>query len=214
MGMGIQDKVPKPGSSKNVPPRFSKLKKGDANGGKSSWGEDAVWTEVLAAVHKHLPEGYDVYKETVIEKTALRFIDPQYTALNVLRPDGMFFNRETCQWTLVDYTRSSGSTRLDLAKAELQKLTTYGPVKQAWLGRKSVEIFPLALSYNGAIAVDTWRKCMERIGIEEKQQDHVLATAVKAICVGFSSMVDTRYIALTEQHRIGNAHQGPHDHNP
>ena len=54
---------------------------------------------------------------------------------------------------------------------------------------------------------------MDKFGIEAKHQDHVLATAVKAICVGFSSMVDIRYIALTER-RIGNAHQGLHDHNP
>jgi hypothetical protein len=75
----------------------------------------------------------------------------------------------------------------------------------------SMGIFPLASSYNSAVAVDTWHKCMDRIGIDKILPDHVLATAVKAIRIGFSSMVDMRYIAITEQRRIGNVHQGLHD---
>jgi hypothetical protein len=54
---------------------------------------------------------------------------------------------------------------------------------------------------------------MDGLGIDKKRQDHVLATAVKAICVGFSSMIDSKYIALTELCMNGVAHQGQHDHN-
>ncbi len=38
----------------------------------------------------------------------------------------------------------------------------------------------------------------------------MLATTVKAICVGVSSMVDIRYFALTEQHRMGHLEVGRH----
>jgi hypothetical protein len=171
-----------------------------------------IWTEVLAAILKHLPEDYDVYKETVIGQTGLKFTTLQHMHMNNWKPDGIFFHRETCKWTLVDYTRSSGSTRADLVAAENRKREAYGQVKLAWQRHKSVDIFPLASSYNGAVAVDTWRQCMDTLGIEAKHQDHVLATAVKAICVGFSSMVDIQYIALNER-RIGNAHPGQHNHN-
>jgi hypothetical protein len=136
-----------------------------------------------------------------------------YVNMNIWKPDGISFHRETCKWTHVDYTRSSGSTRANLVATEDRKREAYRQVKQAWQGHKSVEIFPLASSYNGAVAVDTWRQCMDAFGIEAKHQDHVLATAVQAICVDFSSMVDIRYIALNE-HRIGHTHLGQHNHNP
>jgi hypothetical protein len=83
---------------------------------------DDVWKSIL----RHLPKGVEGYKETIIGMTDLRFTDSQNTGLNVLKPDGIFFNRTTCEWTIVGYTSISGDTREELSKAEQHKVDTYG----------------------------------------------------------------------------------------
>jgi ribonuclease HI len=176
---------------------------------------DDVWTAVYKSILRRLPKGVEGYKETTIGMTDLRFTDLQ-TGLNVLKPDGIFFNRTTCEWTIVDYTRSSGDTREELSKAEQHKVDTYGPVVTAWEQLKLVKFYPLASTYHGAIAEDAWRACLDRLGIDSKAQEEILLTAVKAICMGFSSMVDIRYGALNNMHSRTSlrAPQGQRDHNP
>ena len=61
----------------------------------------------------------------------------------------------------------------------------------------SVEFFPLVASYNGAIAVDTWKACVDRLNLDAKHQERVLLTAAQALCIGFSTMVDIRLACLT-----------------
>jgi hypothetical protein len=176
---------------------------------------DDVWTAVYKSILRHLPKGVEGYKETTIGMTDLRFTDLQ-TGLNVLKPDGIFFNRTTCEWTIVDYTRSSGDTREELSKAEQHKVDTYGPVVTAWEQLKLVKFYPLASTYHCAIAEDAWLACLDRLGIDSKAQEEILLTAVKAICMGFSSMVDIRYGALNNMHSRTSlrAPQGQRDHNP
>jgi hypothetical protein len=57
-----------------------------------------------------------------------------------------------------------------------------------------VEFYLLACGcYNGSIAVDTWRKLMDVLEIPARAQEGVLRLAVRAICIGFSTMVDIRH---------------------
>ncbi len=175
---------------------------------------------VLQAIRQYMPKHFVFHDNTHLEDTNLRFTDLQPTArnrlLNSLKPDGIFFNEDTCEWTIVDYTRSSGSTRLKLRAAEERKEAKYSPIVQAWQGHKSVKLFPLASSYNGAIAEDTWRTCLTRLGVEGEYQDHVLTAAVRAICIGFSSMADIRNVVLIDMRRRNSptGHQGNNDHIP
>jgi hypothetical protein len=180
---------------------------------------DDIWAEVYKAILPHLPAETEAYKETTIGMTDLRFTglrttEQEKVRLNGLKPDGIFFNRQKFEWTLVDYTRSSGNARDELNQAEQAKMVTYGPVADAWKDVKKVEVFPLASSYNGALAEDTWRRCMDRLGIDGKKQELILLTAVRAICVGFSSMVDIRYGALNNTHHTFSRPQGHSDQIP
>jgi hypothetical protein len=100
----------------------------------------------------------------------------------------------------VDYTRSSGDTREEFSKAEQHKVDTYGPVVTAWEQLKLVKLYPLASTYHCAIVEDAWLVCLGRLGIDSKAQEEIMLTAVKDICMGFSSMVDIRYGALNNMH--------------
>jgi hypothetical protein len=161
---------------------------------------DDVWTAVYKSILRHLPQGVEGYKETTIGITDLRFTDS--TGLHVLKPDGIFFNRTTCKWTIVDFSHSSGNTLEELSKAEQHKVDTHVRWEQPKLGES-----PSASTYHCAIAEDALRACLDRIDINSKAQEEIL---------GFSSMVDIRYGALNNMHSRNSlcAPQGQCDHNP
>jgi hypothetical protein len=71
-------------------------------------------------------------------------------------------------------------------------------------------------TYHCAIAEDAWRACLDRLGIDSKAQEEILLTAVKAICIEFSSMVNIRYGSLNNMHSRNSllAPQAQRDHNP
>jgi hypothetical protein len=79
-------------------------------------------------------------------------------------------------------------------------MARYGPVEEAWAQQKYVRFYPLASSYNGAVAEDTWRVRLDRMGVAKKAQYFILLTAVQAICEGFSNMVDFRHGAFNILH--------------
>ena len=60
-----------------------------------------------------------------------------------------------------------------------------------------VEFYPLACTYSGAIAEDTWRKFMNCLELSEKAQEKILKTAIRAVAIGFSTMADIRLGSLT-----------------
>ena len=109
------------------------------------------------------------------------------------QPDGVFLDRHEAKYVLVDFTRGYGWTRDTLAKQEDTKWRAYEQLMADLRRHHMVEFFPLACGYNGAIAVDTWRAFMERLGLDPAAQDRVLKLVVRAICVGFSTMVDIRH---------------------
>jgi hypothetical protein len=65
----------------------------------------------------------------------------------------------------------------------------------------SAVFFPLVSGYNGAIAVDTWTSLMDCLDINPKAQDQVLKTAIRAVCIGFPTMVDIRLGCLNTLHQ-------------
>ena len=113
-----------------------------------------------------------------------------------------FVHKEQHYWTLVDYTRGSGSTWEDLLKLEEAKCIKYSVLVESLREHHAyAEFIPLASTYNGAIAEDTWREFMYRTGIDNaKSQDNVLHKAAQAICLGFSTMVDVRLSSLAHRH--------------
>lgn len=116
-----------------------------------------------------------------------------------LRPDGVFLRESDVKYVMVDFTRGYGSSREDLQKHEEEKCGKYASLVETLKRTHTVEFFPLACTYNGAIAEDSWRKLMECLEIDSsKAQDKVLKTATKAICMGFSTMVDIRLGCLTQ----------------
>jgi hypothetical protein len=156
---------------------------------------------VFDAIRTNLCEDYDWYKETTIGDTPLQA--PQ--ALKNLRPDGIFVNTINRQWTLVDYTRGSGWDRAALQQSETRKQNHYAQlVTELRKHHASVELFPLASTYNGAIAEETWRALMTRLELSPQTQNQVLHIAIKHICIAFSDMVDIRHSALsnTRQHQL------------
>ena len=68
-----------------------------------------------------------------------------------------------------------------------------------------LRLHPLACGYNGAIAVDTWRKLMDVLEIPAWAQEQVLRLAVRAICIGFSTMVDIRYGCFSASDQSGQS---------
>jgi hypothetical protein len=160
---------------------------------------DDVWTAVYKSIFRRLPQGVECYKETTIGITDLQFTD---SGLHVLKPDGIFFNRTTCKWTIVDFSRSSGDTLAELSKAEQHKVDTHVRWEQPKFGKS-----PSASTYHCAIAEDALQACLDRIDINSKAQEESL---------GFSSMVDIRYGTLNNMHSRTSlrAPQGQRDHNP
>jgi hypothetical protein len=100
-------------------------------------------------------------------------------------------------WTIVDFTRGNGNTREDLRLLEDRKRRKYARLLAVIRERHAcVEFFPLVTTYNGAIAEDTWRAFMTRLGLDDDAQHKVLSIAAHALCVGFSTMVDIRFSCL------------------
>lgn len=154
---------------------------------------DDIWSAVYGAICKQLPKGkFVTYKETTIGNAPFD-IPPEFAELRQRRPDGMFVVYYERYWTIVDFTRGHGNTREDLRRLEERKQQKYADLIAAIRMRHAnVEFFPLATSYNGAIAEDTWREFMTRLGLDDKAQSQVLYTAAHALCIGFSTMVDIR----------------------
>jgi hypothetical protein len=109
------------------------------------------------------------------------------------QPDGVFCYRHEAKYVLVDFTRGYGWTREALAKQEDTKRRAYDQLMRDLQVKHMVKFFPLACGYNGAIAVDMWRALLDRLDIHPASQDRVLKLAVRAICLGFSTMVDIRH---------------------
>jgi hypothetical protein len=140
-----------------------------------SKAHNTIWEAVFDAIRTNLCEDYDWYKETTIGDTPLQA--PQ--ALKNLRPDGIFVNTINRQWTLVDYTRGSGWDRAALQQSETRKQNHYAQlVTELRKHHASVELFPLASTYNGAIAEETWRALMTRLELAPKTQTPVLHIAI------------------------------------
>jgi hypothetical protein len=154
---------------------------------------DDVWSAVYGAIRSLLPTGkFVTYKETTIANAPLD-IPQAHAALKDRKLDGMFVLDYERHWTIVDFTRGSGNTREELRRLEDKKRSKYADLLAAIrVNHANVEFFPLAASYNGAIAEDTWRAFLDRLGLDEKAQHKVLYTAAQALCVGFSTMVDIR----------------------
>ena len=153
-----------------------------------------IWSTVCKAICSYLPQGdsgWEFFKETPVKDI---FSSMQRHPEHAQRqPDGVFCDRHEVKYVLVDLTRGYGWTREALAKQEDTKRLVYDQLMTDLQQHHSVEFFPLACGYNGAIAVDTWRALMDRLGILPPAQDRVLKLAVRAICLGFSTMVDIRH---------------------
>jgi hypothetical protein len=178
-----------------ISPRFFLTKASMTEGKKKDMGKmdlhtwtyvhDRIWAAVYQDICRNMPEHIKPYCETPIGETDLRFEGAELASLNLRKPDGIFFNRTTSQWTLVDYTRRSGNTRSALNRGENDKVKRYGPVVHGWTGVKDVQLYPLASLCNGDLAEDTWRKCMDRLGIDSKKQGVILsAEHIKPYCEG------------------------------
>ncbi len=55
-----------------------------------------------------------------------------------------------------------------------------------------VTFVPLACSYNGALALDTWILLMNCLELRPKAQENVLRIAIRNICIAFSTMAYIR----------------------
>ncbi len=53
--------------------------------------------------------------------------------------------------------------------------------------------------------MDTWRKLMDVLEIPARAQEQVLRLAVRAICIGFSTMVDIRYGCFSASDQSGQS---------
>ena len=154
---------------------------------------DNVWSAVYGAIRNYLPAGkFTTYKETTIGRAPFD-LSQENSKFKLRKPDGMYVVNKERYWTIVDFTRGHGNTREDLKRPEDRKRRKYATLLAALRERHAyVEFFPLVASYNGAIAEDTWRAFMDRLGLDEKAQNKVLYIAAHALCVGFNTMVDIR----------------------
>jgi ribonuclease HI len=164
-----------------------------------------IWSAVSKAMCPYLPRNaqWEFLKETPVKDI---FTSMQHHPEHAQRrPDGVFLRRDTMKHVLVDFTRGYGSTREDLAKQEQTKREAYEGLMRDLSVQHMVEFFPLACGYNGSIAVDTWMQLMDVLGIPERAQEKVLKLAVRAICVGFSTMVDIRHGCLRATDQSGHS---------
>ena len=149
-----------------------------------------IWSEVFKAICSFVPEGWASYKETTLG----HLLDgSRLTDHAARRPDGIFCQTSTMQYVLVDFTRGWGSRPAELLEQEQTKHNTYSTILNDLQRHHSLEFFPLACGYNGALPVRTWKALMDRLGLSSGDQERVLKIAVRAICVGFSTMVDIRH---------------------
>ena len=135
---------------------------------------------------------------------------PDHEHLHNLRPDGVFLRERDVKYVLVDITRGYGWRRTDLQEHERKKRDWYAELVTFLNIRHTVVLFPLACSYNGAIAEDTWRALMDCLEIRSKGQEFVFKNAIRAICVGFSKMVDIRHGCLNEARQAGHTSDTRH----
>ena len=158
---------------------------------------DDIWSAVYGAICGLLkPNTYTTYKETTIGRAPFN-IPSEHATLKERKPDGMFVLTYERHWTIVDFTRGNGNTREDLRLLEDRKRRKYARLLAVIRERHAcVEFFPLVTTYNGAIAEDTWRAFMTRLGLDDDAQHKVLSIAAHALCVGFSTMVDIRFSCL------------------
>lgn len=158
---------------------------------------DDIWKAVFTALRSGLPPDTESYRETPIGEVWLHSLNQH----KQLKPDGIFLAPQPVHWTIVDFTRGAGNNLAELRKVEERKRAVYSELISSLQHlNSSVEFFPLATTYNGAIAVDTWRACMNRLGLDDKAQTKVLYTAAHALCIGFSTMVDIRLSCRTHAH--------------
>ena len=155
-----------------------------------------IWSVVFKTLSSYLPKdgGWETFLEVPVKDI---FSSMQHHAVHAeRRPDGVFRHIPSMKYVLVDFTRGYGSTREDLTKLEDLKVAAYEVLLRDLNRAHMVEFFPLACGYNGAIAVNTWKTLMDRLDIPPKAQDRVLKLAARAICIGFSTMVDIRHGCL------------------
>jgi len=158
-----------------------------------------IWSVVFTAICGCLPEGWEYFKE--VPARDIFWSVQQHVDYARRQPDGIFRRVRDVKHVLVDFTRGYGWKEADLRAQEDTKRTNYADFIQTLQERHTVEFFPLACGYNGAIAVSTWKALMNCLEINPKAQEKVLKLAVRAICIGFSTMVDIRHgcFRTTEQ---------------
>ena len=160
-----------------------------------------IWSTVFKTISSHLPRGpgWETFLETPVKDIFSSMQRHETHALR--RPDGVFLQKNEMKYVLVDFTRGYGSTRGELAKQEAAKWNAYAELMRDLAAYHVVEFFPLACGYYGSIAIDTWRALMDSLAVPAKAQEQILKLAVRAICIGFSTMVDIRHGCLktTEQ---------------
>ncbi len=159
-----------------------------------------IWAAVFSALRDHLPGGWKAFTETTVRDLPTiqaSSIDARFANR---RPDGVFLRKDTVTYVMVDLVRGYGFSRQDLQDHETRKRGIYANLLQALQQHHTVQFFPLACTYNGAIAEDTWRAFMTTLGLDNKAQLNVLRMAAKAICLGFSAMVDIRHGSLFSNH--------------
>ena len=156
-----------------------------------------IWAEVFPAICAHLPKEWQAFKETPMGGRGGVFsdVDPNF---NHYQPDGVFLHTKDVKYVMVDLTRGYGHTRRDLRAHEGTKRKRYANLLVSLNRDHMVEFYPLACTFSGAIAETTWRGLLTRLGIKDKDQDKVLRLAMKAICTGFSTMVDIRSSCLPQ----------------
>ena len=167
-----------------------------------------IWSAVSEAICSCLSVDWEFFKEVPVS----RIFDGirAFPELTRRQPDGIFYRPKDVKYVLVDFTRGYGSLLTELRAQEDTKRQKYADLMQALQIQHMVEFFPLVCGYGGAVAVDTWRALMDTLELEAKDQEKVLKTAIRAICVGFSTMVDIRHGSLhaarQSSHASGRRH--------
>ena len=109
------------------------------------------------------------------------------------------YNRKKKEWILVDVVRGGGSTRDDLRTKENRKIASYREMIIELKNKNpqyDITFVPLACTYNGAIAYDTWENWLRSLGLKDRDIEYVITKAIRAICIAFSRMVDIRTTAM------------------
>jgi hypothetical protein len=153
-----------------------------------------IWSAVSQAICSHLPEGWEFFKETPVKDV---FSSVQNHPDHARRqPDGIFSRSSDVKHVLVDFTRGYGWNTATLVLQENIKKESYAALMDTLRVHHTAEFFPLVCGYTGAIAVSTWTSLMDCLELDPRAQEKVLLTATRAICIGFSTMVDIRHGCL------------------